>query len=449
MKIKLIAASLAVIGSSSAFAVTCGTPVATNATIPASSYIYVAGASAQSQAFNAVAKSLFDCPNDVVQVKADATLQDGGDIQKHVGYLGTIGGTNTLIVYHNNGGSGSGTLQLLAKTTAAPQVATSGNALTLAGASAVSGASGSYTATAFSQALKLPVIALQDVLPSEHSSLVTTAANSANYDALSVIKTPLPTGLQGFGIAVSAPLYSALQAAQGTTGQPSVRRSDYASLTNINGSIKTAADLLRNTDAGTLEIARRVGTSGTQASSELFFLNAKTAGVQTPATAIDYPIGSIATNKLGVTEGASTGNAKTRLNSTNSYVIGVLSLENVPAGADTYKFVAIDGVSPDHAYDLTAGAVTADPYQRQSVAAGDYPFAYESFVVYKDNAYGTLATKLATQILDSTAHNLVGFAYEDLPGTWAAWKSGDGYIGNVNKQSRVGRAGNNLFPLEY
>lgn len=459
MNIKLIAAAVAALGAVSAHAVVLN-PV--TAVVPASNYYYVAGASAQSQAFNAVAKSLFDVPADVVRITAAAPCGDTGDIQKHVAYLGVRNGVNTLITYRNNGGSGAGLLQLIAKTTAAPQVVTSGSVINLPG-TAVAGSAGAWTSTSTTCAAKLPVMALQDVRPTEHTAAVVSLANSTNYDPLSVIKPAIKTGLQGFGVAVSASLYTALVNANNAAGiplvngQPSIRKADYTSLVNSSGSIKTAADLLNDpADTNTIEVARRVATSGTQASSEMYFLGAKTAGEQTPLTALDYPLADIAANGMAVTEGASTGNVKTRLN-TAGYVIGVVSLENVPAGADTWKFIAIDGVSPNQAFDAATGTVVVDPLQRQAVSSGSYNFAYESYVAYKDaamNAAGSLTTAgLAKAISDemkkAANSNLVGYSYLDQPGTWAAWDSSAAYVGNTNKQSRVSRSGNNLNPLMY
>jgi len=462
MNMKLIAAAVAAFGCVSASAVVLNPATAV---VPASNYYYISGASAQYQAFNAIAKTLFDVPADVVKILAASPCPDTNNDSKHVSYLGVRNGVNTLITYRNSGGSGSGLLQLLAKNTAAPQIVSSGNVMGLPGSAAVA-VNGNWTATSATCALKLPVVSLADVRPVEHTSAVTGLAGTASYDALSVIKPAIKTGLQGFGVAVSAPLYAALVAANNAAGiplvhgtQPSIRKADYASLVNSTGTIKTAADLLNDpSDGNTIEIARRVATSGTQASSELYFLGAKTAGEQTPATATDYPIADIAANGIGVTEGSSTGDAKTRLNSATSYVIGVISLENVPAGTDTYKFVAIDGTSPNLAFDQTTSTISADQYQRQAVASGSYDFAYESYVLYKDaalNAAGTtipktgLAKALSDEIKKTGNSNLVGFSYLDLPGTWAPWTSGAGYSGNQNKQSRVSRSGNNLNPLMY
>ncbi len=453
MKLKLIAASVAALGCASAFAAPLNP--ATAAVAPAN-YIYIAGASAQSQALNAVAKSLFDVPADVVQITAAAPCGDAANIQKHVGYLGVRGGVNTLIVYRNNGGSGAGLLQLLAKTTSAPQIVTSGSVINLPG-SAVAGAAGAYTATSTNCAVKLPAIALQDVRPAEHTDSVVALAGTANYDSLSVLRPTIKTGLQGFGIAVSNSLYTALIAAntaQGiplVNGQPSVRKADYASLASSTGSIKSAADFLMNGDGSAIEVARRVDTSGTQASSNLFLLQAHTSGQQSPLTAADLPLADIALNNMAVTEGAATGDVKTRLNTTG-YVVGIMSLENVPGASDTWKWVRIDGVSPTQHFDLATGTVVTDPYQRQAHADGSYAFAYESYVAYRDPALGTttgLAAVLAGRMASTSASNLTGYCYQDLPGTWNEWDSSLGYVGNVNKQCRVGHAGNNLNPLYY
>jgi len=454
MKMKFIAAAVAAFGTASAFAAPLNP--ATAVVAPAN-YIYIAGASAQSQALNAVAKSLFDVPADVVQITAanagTCAGQDNADIQKHTAFLGVKGGVNTLIVYRNNGGSGAGLLQLLAKTTAAPQIALSGKVINLP-ASAVAGAAGSYTATSQNCAVKLPQIALQDVRPAEHAASVVGQAGTSSYNPMSSLQPVLNTGLQGFGVAVSASLYNALVAANTAAGiplvngvQPSIRKADYASLISATGAIKSAADFLRDAaDGNTIEVARRVDTSGTQASSNLYFLSAKTAGEQLAVAAADLPLADIAANGIAVTEGASTGNVKTRLN-TAGYVIGVVSLENVPGGSDTWKFVAIDGVSPTFSQNAATGALAVDPFQRQQLASGDYDFGYESFVAYKSASDATLAGLLASKIKDTANSNLVGYAYLNAPGTWAQWDSSAAYVGNTNKQSRVSRSSVNLNPL--
>jgi hypothetical protein len=469
MKLKLIAAAVAALGSAAA-----GATVLNPATDSATNVYYIAGASAQAQAFNAIAKSLFDVPNDVVKILAansgTCAGRDNNDENKHVAYFGVRGGVNTLLIYRNKDGSGSGVQQLLANSTAATAVGGgNGIVITLPG-SAPSGSAPNITATSSNCVARLPVGALSDEKHTELDASVLAVAGTTNYDALSAIKTPIKTGLQGFGVAVSGSLYTALQTANttagiplGTGGQPSIRKADYASLADINGTIKTAADLLNDSSiTNTIEIARRVNLSGTQAASNLYFLAAKTGGAQTPATAADFPIADIATNGIGVTENSSTGNVKTRLNG-SGYVIGIVSLENVPCtgagtpdasctAAESWKFVAIDRVSPNYAYDLATSTVVVDPYQRQQMADGSYDFAYESYLLYKDASLNTgsgIIKAIGDNIKLTSKSNLRGYAYIDAPGTWAAWDSSLGYTGNTNKQSRVSRGGNNLAPLKY
>lgn len=464
MKLKFIAASVAALGAAAAHAAPLDPA---SAVVTAANTYYVAGASAQAQAFNAIAKGLFDVPNDVVQITAanagTCAGRDNADANKHVAYLGVRGGVNTLIIYRNKDGSGSGVQQLLANTTSASAVG-GGNGIVIAlPASAAAGASGSWTATSSNCVATLPKVALSDVKPAELDNSVLAVAGTSGYDALSAIKTPIKTGLQGFGVAVNANLYTALVAANTAAGiplvngtQPSIRKADYASLISAAGSIKDAASLLNDAgDTNTIEIARRVNVSGTQASSSLYFLNAKTPGAVLPLTASDFPIADIATNGIGVTENSSTGNVKTRLNGTSGYVIGVVSLENLPSGSDTWKFVAIDGVSPNLAYDLATHTTVADPYQRQNVATGAYDFAYESVLLYKDSGVAAFATAMGNEIKKTSESNLVGFCYADIPGSWASWDSSlngggaNAYVGNRNKQCRVGRTGDNLKPLMY
>lgn len=452
MKMKLIAAAVAATASVSAYAAPLDP---TTTTVAAADYIYISGASAQSQALNAIAKSLFDVPADVVQITASnagtCAGQDNANAANHVGYLGLKGGNPTLVVYRNNGGSGQGLLQVLANSTAAPAIVSSGRVINLPG-SAVAGVAGSYTATSQNCAVKIPQVSLGDVRPSEHTSTVVGQAGSANYAALSALQPTINTGLQGFGVAVSGLLYTELVAANNAAGiplvngtQPSIKKTEYASLISAAGSIKDAAGF-GVPGCPTIEIARRTDTSGTQASSNIYFLNAKTAGEQTPLTAADLPLVDIASNLIAVTEGTSTGQVKTRLN-TATCVAGVISLENNPTGTETWKFVAIDGVSPNITKDAATGLLATDPFNRQQLAAGNYDFGYESFVFYKNVADAAFAGLVASKIKDTANSNLTGYAYLNAPGSWAQWNSGLGYVGNVNKQSRVNRQGNNLNPL--
>lgn len=468
MKLKLIAAAVAALGASVSQAAPLD-PQTT--TVSAANTYYVAGASAQSQAFNAVAKKLFDVPNDVVQITAansgTCAGKDNSDINKHVAYLGKRGGQPTLLIYRNKDGSGGGVQQLLANDIAASAISgtngvgtTGGGVVITLPAGAATGASGTWTATSSNCTATLARIALSDVKTNELDATVTAVAGTTNYDTLAAIKPALSTGLQGFGVAVSASLYNALINANNAAGialvngtQPSIRKADYTSLTAKTGLIKSAAKLLNNaSDTTPLELARRVAYSGTQAASQLYFLAAKTGGEAVPTTTADSVAGV-----LTVTENSSTGNVKTKLNSATAYVIGVMSLENVPSGTDTWKWVAIDGKSPNLAYDLADSTTKTDPYQRQNLASGSYDFGYQSYVLYKEAALGAAGTvttagvayALTSQIRRSSYSNLPGFAYQDLPGTWKSWDSSAGYTNNANKQSRVKRGNSNLKPLMY
>lgn len=456
MKLKALAAAFAALGSAGVFAA-CPSNATVNGACaiqaPAATY-YIAGASAQSQALNAIAKSLFDVSDDVIQIKS--TTVDANDIQKHVGYYGIRNGQATLIVYRNSGGSGAGARQLVSKTTTAytalPGAGTENNAMTLGTCTTATGGANTFTATCSSNTTRVADVALLDVNPDEHAPGVVPAAG-ADYVATADLLTT-KTGLQGFGVIVNPALYAALQAQNaregvplGLGGQPSIRRADYASLVSVEGAIKNANRLLNTTgDSNFITVCRRTDTSGTQASSNMFFLNNVSGtvgfgGALTPRTA--------AGTGVGYTLNSSTGNVKTCMNTAGGYRIGVVSMENVPGGSDTWKFVRVDGVSPDVAFDTKPGVLTnvVDTKQRQNVARGDYPFAFESFVAVRSDAateVQDLYTAIGGLIADSTLSDLVGFAYLDGATPWKPYNSADA---TPNQQSRVTRGGNNSQPL--
>lgn len=197
---------------------------------------------------------------------------------------------------------------------------------------------------------------------------------------------------QAFGVAVSKALYEALQAEQGLTAngctgdsvseacQPSITKRDYASIVNADPFSITKMDwsfLLPTTGAGMkVNLCRRVDTSGTQASSNVYFLSnpcasfAEQTGQRYPATAADSDIG------FNVVENSGTGDVKKCLSGTaggvtaSDFAIGVVSAENnptVPAtGSDSWRFVKLDGVS---IYDGAGN--------RANVLNGKYDFAFE------------------------------------------------------------------------
>ena len=188
---------------------------------------------------------------------------------------------------------------------------------------------------------------------------------------------------QAFGVAVSNSLYTALQAAQGLGAcgandltpacQPTVSKAQYATIANAAfNSAKTDINALFGVPAGKLTLCRRAATSGTQASSNQFFLNTfigqgANFGASLPATAAGYPAsGPDATPTFEVKEGAGTGDARNCLNAAG-YGIGVLSLENKPSATSGYRFVKLNRVN---GYD-NAGASKA------TAIAGEYEFQFQ------------------------------------------------------------------------
>ena len=473
MKTKYLAAACAVLCSAGAFAA----PLPTNTGVPAGLVTYyIAGASAQAQAVSAVlpTAAFFATPADVVKLTGGSV----NDARFGMSNPAVTGGTSVplLIVYRNSNGSGSGVRQLLAKgptfsgtdatrlanIAAIPNTDNSG-LVTLVTCGALSGGPGTWTAACTSTQSRAPDIALSDVATQELAgSFPTVGASYYSRSALVSVKN----GLQGFGVAANPAAYTALQRQNADEGslsaacigdpsiacQPSIRKTDYASLISAEGSIKNALTLFNNAPgvvADEITVCRRTDVSGTQASSNTYFLNnvCGTLGYQgayNPLGAADSAPGTIVWN-----EGSGTGNAKACLNATVAsgastavgYRLGILSLENVAAGADIWKFVKVDGVSPNNTYN---GATTvADAKQRQQFANGSYSYAYEMHSATQPGTTGPIlafAAALNVKLSDSTSSDLVGIAYSDIPGTWA---------GNslTNKQTRVVRNGNNCGNL--
>ncbi len=208
-----------------------------------------------------------------------------------------------------------------------------------------------------------------------------TALSAADLASL-VTSTAL---LQTFGVAVNNNLYVALQNAQNTTGVPSVSIGQVQSLVNaggLSGASQSWGYLLNgNGDASQINIARRTVGSGTQAAAQLLFSPFKElplAASDSDATAPDNSA------TIFVTESGSTGGVKDALNAADSagfgnYALGWIGYENKPAAAtatkpaDTWKFVNLDGVSPDVA----------------NASVGAYPFAFENTFNYKSTLAGT------------------------------------------------------------
>lgn len=213
---------------------------------------------------------------------------------------------------------------------------------------------------------------------SEYTAYGITAAPSTQPAAFS----------QVFGVAVSPDLYTALQTAQGITAnvdavdaasQPSITKAQYTSI--VNDTFNTAKqDIHATLGVGVagdkLTVCRRVSTSGTQASSNQFFLNTfvggdgAAAGALGVADAATYgPLSGLTSYE--VQEGAGTGNARTCL-SNPGYAVGVLSLENYPdmttrvggQRADRkFRFVKINGVAAFNSATKSTDTAKAGQYE--------------------------------------------------------------------------------------
>ena len=222
---------------------------------------------------------------------------------------------------------------------------------------------------------------------------------------------------QVFGVVVSKPLYRAMQVAQGIAANtdaldpsfdpanaPSITKAQYVSIAAQGGSYQADwSPIVGAAGAGKkVVLARRVQTSGSQASSNAFFLaNPCATGVLAslnPATAAD----SSAT--MEVFEGSGTGNVKTRITTASNsvgadnFAIGVVSAENdwrvesATGGQNGYRFIKIDGVHPE-AGDTSNARVTA--------TNGAYPFHMEmhNFVANSATGFGAAVVGQITAAL--------------------------------------------------
>lgn len=236
---------------------------------------------------------------------------------------------------------------------------------------------------------------------------------------------------QGFGLAVSWPLYIAMQESQGlktlsscldtagtpnltTACQPNISRQKYASLVGGSAADKDAGLLASTLVGSQLQVERRVGTSGTQSSSNAFFLNAPCAtgpafGALTPDGS--NLVGSTVYDFVTIRSNNGSGDVKANITAASNagkYAVGVLSLENAPAGTEKFAFTKLNNVSP-----------TVDAKQRQTAIDGDYEFWYElvAFTAATAPAEGAgLMTGLATVLGDPSVTDLRGLFATPLSG---------------------------------
>lgn len=180
-----------------------------------------------------------------------------------------------------------------------------------------------------------------------------------------------PVFSQVFGVAVTAKLYAALQAAQGTTGIPSLSSNYLANFFSQNVGLVGYNPLkIANADAGVNVCYREIG-SGTRAAGNAFLLQYPGNGVSgfLPLTG-DAATQSAPTDdsfEIYINEAGSGGGVQTCLKNVNAksigYGIGLLGLGTAEVPAD-YKYVAVDGVAPS----------------RDSAKNGGYGFWVESTI---------------------------------------------------------------------
>ena len=222
---------------------------------------------------------------------------------------------------------------------------------------------------------------------------------------------------QVFGVAVSTPLYRALQTAQGVSAAaiaadtafdpaiaPNITSQQYVSIIASGGAYQTDWSPIIPGSTKRIIVARRVDTSGTQASSNAFFLKnpcaAGVAGNLNPAKASDsvLPLGT----GFEVFEGSSTGNVKTRLSTAataGDFAIGVVSAENdwrteATSATSGYRYVKVDGVHPEAGDVLNARATATN---------GSYPFHMETrnFVANTATGFGAAIVPQITAALST------------------------------------------------
>lgn len=238
----------------------------------------------------------------------------------------------------------------------------------------------------------------------------------------------LPSGfLQAFGFPLSRDLYNAMQAHQVAKGrlpancatlnvvagidtytatgstlpecQPNVTKASITSMAVsgnndvkraganhfIGGTIAAKNDLAANQAISPdmplnsrFVLCRRVATSGTQASAQLFFLWAPTASGELGGLLTPVGTAGSGTTNLGATfrvvSNSGTSDVRNCLNSVaagTNYSGGVVSMENNPlGGADTYRIPKINGA-------FIADGV-ANSAQTAEAIAGRYDFVYEA-----------------------------------------------------------------------
>jgi hypothetical protein len=441
---------------------------------------FMGGASAQSGAVDNVMSNttaIFDTSKARGKIFLTSAgisgLNGGTDVTKSnsIGYIGfgaagtPYVGKRVLVIYNKANGANAGVFQVLTgkgslagedvtlKTvTAAEQKAGTANTCAIVTASSnttpVLGQANCASEITFNSGWGLDKqkamhLAFADVYPNEATPGIIKKWDPVKHPAV-------VTGMQGFGVIVNPALYTALIAKNITEGklpsgcatsqtvggatdvityecQPTITRAEYAGI--ITGSVDSSAKLLGIPSETTkLVLARRVDSSGTQATSNIFFaglagFNAKVKaplvdGYATVLGTADGKQGTVAVNAgFDVIVNSTTGDVITAVSNAADYRIGVVSLENtynVSKTASKLKgalFVKIDGASPN----MTLAGL--DSKARIGMKTG-YPYAMEMSTVTpaKMATDAKLANHKAigeaiTAALKDPSYDLAGIAY--------------------------------------
>lgn len=274
--------------------------------------------------------------------------------------------------------------------------------------------------------------------------------------SLSDIGSEVSTNVaQGFGVAMSYPLYIAMQAAQGLQAggacpaavgvpdlsvacQPNITRMQYASLVSSGVAGASAASVL-GVPAAPLTVQRRVGTSGTQSASNAFFLN-KPCATGLPGGELSLAglntAGAQTFGTVTINSNSGSGDVKsaiTAASTAGTYALGVLSLENSPSSSEKFAFAKVNGVSP-----------TTDAKQRQTAINGAYEFWYE-MVAFTANS----ASAEGADLMNSLTNALGDPTITDLKGLFVTPLNVGGFTNATNptQVSKGFKAGNACSPI--
>ena len=271
---------------------------------------------------------------------------------------------------------------------------------------------------------------------------------------------------QVFGVVVSTNLYRALQAAQGITAvdtnfdpalAPNITSSQYAAIIdNDNTSPYKQNWSLLTGAAGAgkkVILARRVATSGTQASSNAFFLRTPctdaVGGNLSPATTTDSIAGT-----FEVTENSSTGNVKAQISAANTagnFAIGVMSVENDwsldNAASNGYRWLKLDGIHPETASDFT-NPLNGRGNARLSAVTGNYAFHMETRYFVANTAPVGFAASIVPAIAAKLGNPPSAAACNTVPRGLTLNPAGGSICTVGTVVHRGSNAGNNCAPIK-